>query len=109
MLKKILKVLFLADKRKGNRNHHKNLNNVILLFNGKVYSISNLSEKGLGIFAPDLGLFVPKQMIKAELEFDMSERVHIKAMVVRVKKHDIGLEILEAGKNFKGELQKLSK
>jgi len=109
MLKKILKILFLSDKRKGSRKINQNLSNVLFLALGKTFTLSNLSEKGFGIHNSTTINFTRHQILEGDLEFDMAERVHLKVKVARVKNHDIGFEILSAGKNFREQLINLSK
>jgi hypothetical protein len=109
MLKKILKILFLADKRKGSRQLNQNLSNVLFLALGKTFVLSNLSEKGFGIRNSTSINFSLHQILEGDLEFDMAERVHLKVKVARVKDDDVGFEILDAGKNFREQLLNLSK
>jgi hypothetical protein len=109
MLKKILKILFLSDKRKGSRQLNQNLSNVLFLALGKTFVLSNLSEKGFGIRNSTSINFSLHQILEGDLEFDMAERVHLKVKVARVKDHDVGFEILNAGKNFREQLFNLSK
>jgi hypothetical protein len=109
MFKKILKVLFLSDKRKGQRHINTNLQNVLFLLDGKIFSLSNLSEKGFGVHNHQGFPFSRQQIFEAELEFNMAERVHVKVKVARVKNHEIGFEILHSGKNFREQLSSLAK
>ena len=109
MLKKILKVLFLSDKRKGQRLNSSHLQKVLYLCQGKIFHLSNLSEKGFGIHNPQGIVFSLHEIFEAELEFNMAERVHVKVKVARIKNHEIGFEILHAGKNFREQILTLSK
>jgi hypothetical protein len=108
MFKKILKALFLSDKRKRQRHFQSNLQNILFLSHGKAFQLSNLSDKGLAILNSFNISFNKNEIFEAELEFDMAERVHLKVKVARVKNHEIGLEILQSSKNFREQLSKIS-
>ncbi|MFZ4714777.1 MAG: PilZ domain-containing protein [Bacteriovoracaceae bacterium] len=107
MIKKLLKVIFLSDKRKANRDAPKKIKNVLVFFMGKSFHVANISSNGIGIMDQGQMNWIIGQDFHGEIEIFMSEKAKIRGRVVRIKDKIIGIEFFDISSDYRNLVKKL--
>ena len=101
MLKKVLKLLFLSDKRKSRRENLSPMDHILVFHQGRTFKVLNISDKGMALINQQDNSIKLGDSFNGELEFRMSENASFVGVVVRLDKKVIGIKLQNQSSEFK--------
>ncbi len=101
MIKRVLKFLFLSDKRKSRRENLLPIEHILVFHQGRTFKVLNISEKGMALIQSVENTLRLGDNFQGELEFRMSENASFEGTVVRLDKKIIGIRLNPVSSEFK--------
>lgn len=101
MLKRVLKILFLSDKRKSRRENPSPMDHILVFHQGRTFKVLNISDKGMALINHQDNPLKLGDSFKGEIEFRMSENASFEGVVVRLDKKVMGIKLVNSNSELK--------